>query len=224
MRTDALRNRQRLLDAAVEHILAVGAQPSLDAIARQAGVGIGTLYRHFPDREALLKAVALHVLEHAIKAARSALDEAPTGYDALRQYMHAAFDHGVGVLNILYPALESPDWSAQRDAMRPLLEALLRRCKRERSTRRDLRAADLVIALIRFSRPVAIGMPPDEERALARRHLDIYIDGLAAPAAETGARSTDRAGVRPSGPPAVLQHAQRKRRRRPRGGVRGRRA
>jgi AcrR family transcriptional regulator len=195
MRADARRNQQRLLDAAVEHILAVGAQPSLDAIARQAGVGIGTLYRHFPDREALLKAVALHVLEHAITAARSALAEAPTGYDALRRYMHAAFDHGVGVLNIIHPALENPDWSAQRGSMQPLLEEILRRCKREGSTRRDLRPADVVIALIRFSRPVAIGLPPEEERALARRHLDIYVAGLAA-SAPVGARSRRTTGRR----------------------------
>src|SRR6185295_8544251 len=99
---DARRNQQRLLQAAVEQILEVGPEPSLDAIARRAGVGIGTLYRHYPDRTALLNAVAKHVLEHAIAAARTALAEAPTGYDALRHYMQAAFDHGVGVLSILH--------------------------------------------------------------------------------------------------------------------------
>jgi AcrR family transcriptional regulator len=176
-RADARRNQKRLLEAAVQHILIVGPQPSLDAIARRAGVGIGTLYRHYPDRAALLNAVASHVLDHAITAARSALAEAPTGYDALRRYMHAAFDHGVGVLNILHHV--EHDWSAQRAAMGPLLQAILDRCRREGVTRPDLQAADIVIALIRFSRPALTWLPPDEERSLARRHLDIYIAGLA---------------------------------------------
>ena len=176
-RADARRNQQRLLESAVEHILEVGPEPSLDAIARRAGVGIGTLYRHYPDRTALLNAVANHVLEHAITAARTALAEAPTGYDALRQYMQAAFDHGVGVLSILHHV--EHDWSAQRAVIAPLLQAILARCKQEGVTRPDLQPADIVIALIRFSRPALTWLSPDEERALARRHLDIYITGLA---------------------------------------------
>lgn len=176
-RADARRNQQRLLQCAIDHILEVGPEPSLDAIARRAGVGIGTLYRHYPDRTALLNAVANHVLDHAITAARAALSEAPTGYDALRQYMHAAFDHGVGVLNLLHHA--ERDWSAKRAVIAPLLGAILDRCRREGVTRPDLQPADVVIALIRFSRPALTWLSPDEERALARRHLDIYITGLA---------------------------------------------
>ena len=63
--------------------------------------------------------------------------------------------------------------------MGPLLQAILDRCKREGVTRPDLEAADIVIALIRFSRPALTWLPPDEERSLARRHLDVYIAGLA---------------------------------------------
>jgi len=176
-RADAQRNQERLLRSAVEVILEVGPHPSLDAIARRAGVGIGTLYRHYPDRAALLNAVANHVLEHAITAARSALAEAPTGHDALRRYMHAAFDLGVGVLNILHHVTH--DWSAQRAIIGPLLQAILDRCRQEGATRPDLQPADIVIALIRFSRPAPTWLSPDEERRLARRHLDIYIAGLA---------------------------------------------
>lgn len=181
-RADARRNQERLLQAAVELILEVGPDPSLDSIARRAGVGIGTLYRHYPDRSALLSAVANHVLEHAITAARSALAEAPTGHEALRRYMHAAFDHGVGVLNILHHLKQ--DWSAHRAVIGPLLQAIVDRCKREGTTRPDLQPADIVIALIRFSRPAFTWLAPEEERALARRHLDIYISGLAASPAE----------------------------------------
>ena len=84
MRADARRNRDRLVDAAIELILEVGAEPPLDAIARRAEVGIGTLYRHFPDRERLLDAVAHHVLEASVEAAQAALTGGSDGYDTLR--------------------------------------------------------------------------------------------------------------------------------------------
>jgi AcrR family transcriptional regulator len=70
MRADARRNRRRLIDAAIELIFAVGGEPSRDAVAQRAGVGIGTLYRHFPDQQALLRAVVLDVLERLTDAAR----------------------------------------------------------------------------------------------------------------------------------------------------------
>jgi AcrR family transcriptional regulator len=178
MRADAKRNQERLLEAAIEMILEVGAEPPLDAIARGAGVGIGTLYRHFPDRGSLLNAVAEHVLDQAAAAAEKALTEAPDGYDALRQYMHVAVDRGVGVLNLIYPLLDGPDWTAQRTRMATLLGAILERGKRETLIRDEVRIPDIVFAIIRFSRPVAIGLSRPDERAIAHRHLDIYIDGL----------------------------------------------
>ena len=178
MRADARRNRNRLLEAAVELLLEVGAEPPLDAIARRADVGIGTLYRHFPDREHLLDAVAQHTLDRSIEAAETALTGAPDGYDALRQYMHAAVGLGVGVLNLIRPLLDDPDWTDQRTRMTTLLEAMLERGKNDGRLRRETRTADIVFPVIRFSRPVAVGLPRADERALAHRHLDIYIDGL----------------------------------------------
>lgn len=178
MRADARRNRDRLLDAAVELILEVGAEPSLDAIARRADVGIGTLYRHFPDRERLLHAVAERTLAQSIEAAETALPSGHDGYDALRQYMHAAVDRGVGVLNLIRPLLDDPDWSDQRARMTTLLEAILEQGKKDGRLRRETRIPDIVFPIIRFSRPVALGLSRAEERAIAHRHLDIFIDGL----------------------------------------------
>ena len=63
VRADATANRLRLLDATVDLVLEVGGEPTRDAIADRAGVGIGTVYRHFPDRESLLHALVRHVLE-----------------------------------------------------------------------------------------------------------------------------------------------------------------
>jgi AcrR family transcriptional regulator len=178
MRADAKRNHERLLDAAVKTILEIGAEPPLDAIARRAGVGIGTLYRHFADRESLLNTVAERVLDQAAAAAEHALTEAPDGYDALRRYMHAAVDRGVGVLNLIHPLLGGPPWPAQRTRMAAFLGAILERGKQETLIRDEVGIPDVVFAIIRFSRPVAVGLSRPDERAIAHRHLDIYVDGL----------------------------------------------
>lgn len=181
MRADARRNRERLFEAAIEMILEAGAEPPLDAIARRAGVGIGTLYRHFPDRVTLLNAVARHVLDQSTTAAEAALTEAPDGFEALRRYMHAAVDRGVGVLNLIYPLLDAPDWTEDRARADALLGAILERGKGDGLIRNEVGIPDLVFAVIRFSRPVSMGLARDYERAIAHRHLDIYIDGLGGP-------------------------------------------
>ena len=176
MRADAQRNRDRLLDAAIDLILEVGAEPPLDAIARRAEVGIGTLYRHFPDREHLLAVVAERVLARAVDAAETALQSD----DPVRSYLHAAVEQGVGVLNLLQPVLDRPDWSDQRDRIAPLLEQIAEQGQASGRLRPEVRAIDLVAAVIRFSRPLAIGLSVEDDRALARRHLDVHLDGLAA--------------------------------------------
>lgn len=196
MRADARRNRDRLLDAAVEVVLEVGGEPPLDAIARRADVGIGTLYRHFPDRADLLHAVAHHTLARTIEAAETALASAPDGYGALRQYMHAAVGLGAGVLNLVRPLLGGPDWSDQRTRMTTVLEAILERGKEEGRVRRDTSTADIVFPVIRFSRPVAVGLPRADERAMAHRHLDIYIDGLGTGVPPEGPRPGPRPTAR----------------------------
>lgn len=183
MRADARRNRERLLDAAVELILEVGGEPARDAIANRAGVGIGTLYRHFPDQQSLLHAVALHVLDRSIAAGESALADFANGGEALRRYMHLAVDHGVGVLNLIYPLLDHAEWPEQRARAESLLRTMVDRAQRDGLMRRDATAKDVGFAVIRACRPLAVGLPPADERALAHRHVDICLDGLAVNAA-----------------------------------------
>lgn len=179
MRADAQRNRQLLLDVTIELILRAGGEPARDAIAQGAGVGIGTLYRHFPDRQSLLDAVARHALERSISAGEAILQSASDGVDALRQYMHAALDNGIGVVNIIHPLLEKPDWPELRARAAALLETLVARAVRDgKLLRGDVSERDIVFATIRFARPLAVGLPASEERAIAHRHLDHYIDGL----------------------------------------------
>src|ERR1700748_273928 len=87
-RADALRNRERVLEAAKAVFSAGGADASLEAVAREAGVGIGTLYRHFPTREALYEAVYRREVEQLGDLAEE-LKSDTDPVDALRQWMHA---------------------------------------------------------------------------------------------------------------------------------------
>jgi AcrR family transcriptional regulator len=178
VRADARRNRRRLLDAAIELILEVGGEPSRDAIAQRAGVGIGTLYRHFPDRQVLLQAVVLDVLDRTIGRGEAALADSSTGGEALRRYMHAAIDTGLGVVNIVHALLDTPDWPDRSAAAQDLLDRLIDAARRDRAIAEEVTATDIALATIRFCRPLAIGLPPAQEREIAHRQLDTYLDGL----------------------------------------------
>src|SRR5579872_2909312 len=87
-RADALRNRERVLEAAKIVFSAGGPDASLEAVAREAGVGIGTLYRHFPTREALYEAVYRREVEQLSELAEQLKNEA-SPIEALRRWMHA---------------------------------------------------------------------------------------------------------------------------------------
>lgn len=178
LRSDARRNRRRILDAATELILEVGGEPSRDAVARAAGVGIATLYRHFPDSQDLLRGVVLDVLDRAIGAGEDALDDADDG-SALRRYLHSAIDMGLGAINIVHPLLDDADWPEQRNAAQDLLGRLLDAARRDEAISSDVTATDIAFATIRFCRPLAVGLGIAEERAIAHRQLDRYLDGLA---------------------------------------------
>lgn len=180
MRADARRNRRSIVDAAIEVVLEVGGEPSRDTVADRAGVGIATLYRHFPDQQTLLQAVAVEVLDRAISEGRAALEEETSGGHALRRYLHAAIDAGLGAVNIVHPLLDDHDWPEQRAAARDVLDKLVAAATDDGSADRELTATDVALAAIRFARPLGIGLTADDERAIAHRQLDRYVDGLAA--------------------------------------------
>ncbi len=181
-RADARRNRRRLLDAAIEVILAVGGEPSRDAVAQRAGVGIGTLYRHFPDQQQLLRAVVLEVIDRTIEQGESALAEAATGGEALRRYMHAAVDTGLGAVNIVHPLIDDPGWPDRHAAARDVLDRLISTAERDGAIDDDVTATDVALAVIRFCRPLAVGLDLADERVIAHQQLDRYLDGLVVPA------------------------------------------
>jgi AcrR family transcriptional regulator len=178
MRADARRSRRRLLDSAIELILEIGAAPSRDAVADRAGLGIGTLYRHFPNQQTLLHAVVLDVLDRTISHGESALADSATGAEALRRYMHAAIDTSLAVVNIVHPLLDNPEWPERRTAAQAMLARLLAAAQREDAIADHVTATDITLATIRFCRPLAIGLDFATERTIAHQHLDTYLDGL----------------------------------------------
>ncbi|MCB0966806.1 MAG: TetR/AcrR family transcriptional regulator [Ilumatobacter sp.] len=183
VRADATANRLRLLDATVDLVLEVGGEPSRDAIAARTGVGIGTVYRHFPDRQSLLHAVARHVLERTITAGEAIVADsagdtgAADGIGAIRQYMHAALDHGIGAVNMIHPLLDDSDWPDLTTRAEALMRELVGLGRADDRLGVDIDVGDIVFATIRLGRPLAIGLPPDEDRVIAHRQLDRYVDG-----------------------------------------------
>lgn len=178
MRTDAMKNRRRLIEMTAKLIVEVGGDPARDAIARRAGVGIGTLYRHFPDQQTLLHATVRHVLEQCISVGEALIETGSDGIDILRQYMHIALDADIGAVNIIYPFLERQDWPDLRLRAENLMRALVTGATRDGTVPPDFSERDITFALTRFARPLGLGSAPSEERALAHRHLDFYVDGL----------------------------------------------
>lgn len=187
MRADARQNRIRILDCAAALILEAGGEPTRDALAQRARVGIGTVYRHFPDRQSLLHAVARHVLENTIAAGERVVASDVDGEEAVRRYLHEAIEHGIGAVNIVHPLLDDHDWpdlQARADAM---FSALMERSRSDHKLRSDLTVSDVVFAAIRFGRPLAIGLQSSEDREIAHRQLDRWVDGLrATPLAHEG--------------------------------------
>ncbi len=215
MRADALRNRARILDAARDLFVEQGPDAPLDAIAARAGVGIATLYRRFPDREALIRAVLIEALRRAGEAAREAATDEAEPFAALASYMHRALDLRVSaVMPVLLDRVPASDEeiAATREASAERLEALIARAHDAGSLRSDVTFGDIGPLLVRLSRPLPGTLGDDLDRRLAHRHLDLVLDGLRAGAklarplpepaltrADLRARSTSRHGRQANG-------------------------
>ena len=176
-RTDAQLNRERLLEVAKEAFTRSGANASLDDIAREAGVGAGTLYRHFPTRDALIEAVYRTEVEKLATAERR-FAAALSPIEALRAWMLLFVDY-IGTKQIIAPALNahvggpSKLYEGSRAQIKGAIDALVKRAIKNGDIRKDLEPFDLLRALIGVSN-VASG--PDWQQS-ARRLVDILVTG-----------------------------------------------
>jgi AcrR family transcriptional regulator len=176
-RTDAQRNRERILGVAKDEFTRHGANASLDEIARAAGVGPGTLYRHFPTRDALIEAVYQSEVEKIAAAGRRLSEQNPP-LEALRAWMLLFVDHIAAKL-IIAPALNSivggPSrlYEGSRSQIQEAIESLVKRAIKSGDIRKDVEPFDLLRALIGVAHVQA---GPDWQQS-ARRLVDILIAG-----------------------------------------------
>ncbi|MEU0280224.1 TetR/AcrR family transcriptional regulator [Streptomyces sp. NPDC088147] len=183
-RADALRNRERIVAAAREMFVEYGADAPLDEIARRAGIGNATLYRHFADRYALVHAVVRSVMESVADQADRIAAEEPDPFIALRRFVHAAADERVGALCPMLSAAfdrERPDLDAQRVRLETVVEGLMERARQAGRLRTDVAVGDLMVALSQLTRPLPGTGCLDMDR-FTHRHIQLFLDGLEAPA------------------------------------------
>jgi AcrR family transcriptional regulator len=176
-RADAERNRDRILEVAKDAFTQSGADASLDDIAKQAGVGAGTLYRHFPSREALIEAVYRTEVEKLAAAERNFAETLPP-IKALRAWMMLFVDY-IAAKKIIAPVLNtllggaSKVFESTHTQIWDAIRLLVKRAIKSGDIRKDLDPIDLLRALIGVSN-VATG--PDWQQS-AKRLVDILITG-----------------------------------------------
>ncbi|WP_354645097.1 TetR/AcrR family transcriptional regulator [Kitasatospora camelliae] len=184
LRADAHRNRERIITAARELFVVFGAEVPLDEIAKRAGVGNATLYRHFADRRELIRQVSLSVMDRVIGHAIAAAEEEPDAFAALSRFTHAAADERIGALCPLLSEhidADDPELEAAKVRLEQATTDLVSRAHTSGQLRPDVGVGDFVVAITQLTRPLpgAACVAVDE---FTHRHLQILLDGLRAPA------------------------------------------
>lgn len=180
-RSDATRNREQLLAAATRVIASADGTPSMRAIAAEAGVGIATLYRHFPTRESLVEAVYQDQVTRLVTGAHELLIQLPPAA-ALRNWMDLFGDWVAtknGMLDTLLAMIKSGE-IAHAQTRTELLTAITEILDAGRAAgdlRSDTTAEDIAANLI----GIFTVAPPPEHKARANRLLNILIAGLRPP-------------------------------------------
>ncbi|MEV6347628.1 TetR/AcrR family transcriptional regulator [Actinoplanes sp. NPDC051851] len=179
-RSDALRNRERVLTAAEQVFAARGLDASLEEVAAAAGVGVGTVYRRFPSKAALLEAVFERGIDLGVELLTECR-ELPTGWAALTEYLRRSLleqSGDRGLHEFLYLAEAAGlHFDRLRTRVEPLLTAIVEQAKSEGALRPDFRATDippLILMLSRLSHTDRVLGPP-----LAHRYLELLLKGLA---------------------------------------------
>jgi AcrR family transcriptional regulator len=177
-RADAVRNRERVLEAAKAVFSAGGPDASLEAVAKRAGVGIGTLYRHFPTREALFEAVYRREVQQLGELAESLKSEA-SPVDALRRWLRSNVEFvatkkgmSAALALAMHSSSELTAYSFER--LTKAVGALLARAVAAGEIRSDISPEDLLRALVGMC---YLHDQPGWQNSVVRL-LDVFIDGL----------------------------------------------
>jgi AcrR family transcriptional regulator len=186
LRADAERNRQRILAAAAELFTERGLEPSLDDVARHAGVGVGTVYRRFPDKASLADALFDERIDALVAMAEQAQAE-PDAWAALVSFFEnsaemLASDRGLRQI-LMFAAQGNDRVICARDRMRPAIDSLLKRAQADGQVRADLAATD--IPIIEFMLAAVSEYARQVRPGIWRRYLALILDALR-PASASG--------------------------------------
>lgn len=181
LRADAVRNRAKVLDAARAAFAEHGGEAQMEDVARRAGVGVGTVYRHFPTKEALGEALIEERFDHTIAFVHALLDEEPDPWRALeRCFEHCAARQArdrawAGALATMAGGMAGPREHQKRELL-ALVDQLLVRARAAGAVRQDLVAADMPALFCALASVVQAGGEG------WRRYLELLLDGLRPPA------------------------------------------
>jgi AcrR family transcriptional regulator len=180
-RKDAVRNRARILESAGEAFAELGLDVGVDEIARRAGVGMGTLYRHFPTKDALIDAILDQRLDRLAALAEEAL-EASDPWSGLVHFVERAVELQAadrGLKDVLSSRRRAErSLTRARARLRPLLERLIERAQEDGSLRGDVANWDIVVLLWATGRIVEL--TAEVAPGQARRFIALHLDGLRA--------------------------------------------
>ena len=179
LRSDARRNRERILSGARAVFAECGSDAQMDDVARRAGVGVGTVYRHYPTKEALLVELVREKFRIFTAEARDALERDGEPFEVLAELMRSnaeALARDAGTQQVLAGAGEHI-WTQAAAAQTELLELtsqLIDRARRAGTIRADATAADIGMLMCGVSATMAHSAPGFDWR----RHLDLVVDML----------------------------------------------
>ncbi len=201
LRADARRNQEQVLQAARDLFVERGIDCPLEEIARRAGVGIGTLYRRFGDRDALVRAVLVDALELSRASAEAALAEGGDGLDGLARYLREMLDVRVSaVIPLALDRMRDPGFDEPREASAHAVERLVEAAHADGSLSPAVSFGDVGTLLVRLSRPLPGPVDAELDNRLAHRHLDLVLAGLRAADVVLESEGPSRTELHDAGP------------------------
>jgi AcrR family transcriptional regulator len=195
MRSDAQANRERVLAAAVTAVLREGRQVPMGTIAADAGVGIGTLYRRYPNREALLEALTLRAFHLVLECAENAENLNEPGLATLSSFLDCVMSHADQLVLPLHggPIPTASETLAARSSVHQALERILGRGRRDGTIRADATTPDIIVLTALLAQPPPHNPGPDQT---PRRLKAFFLDGLAPPLVERALPGTRSRSLR----------------------------
>jgi AcrR family transcriptional regulator len=190
LRADARRNRERILEAAKEVFGEQGADAQMDDVARRAGVGVGTVYRHFPNKDVLMGELVTEKFTSFTEYAREALDEedAWEGFSKLLHWSAENMAQNVALQDALRTTSAAFEYAEPaRLELEEVIDKLIKRAQRQGTLRKDFKAQEL--GMLMGGLCASMSGPFPEQRDW-RRHLQIMLDGLRAQPAARSKRAS----------------------------------